>query len=97
MRPTEWLRVPGRRWWLPLTALVVLLFMAVACGEEEEGTPTATGTPRPGTPSALPPSGGGGLGPLSDMPWLTTLAAGAILAWVLAAAGLFHGIRRRAR
>ena len=57
----------------------------------------ATGTPKPGTPVAPPPSGGGGLGPLSDMPWVTTLAAGAILAWVLAAVGLFHGIRRRAR
>lgn len=48
MRPAGWLRVPGRRWWLPLMALVVLLFVAVACEEEEEGTPTATGTPRPG-------------------------------------------------
>jgi hypothetical protein len=55
----------------------------------------ATGTPKPGTPSGLPPSGGGGFGPLSDLPWVTTLAAAAVLAWVLAAAGLFHTVRRR--
>ena len=57
--------------------------------------PAGTGTP-PATPVALPPTGGGGLGPLSDLPWVTGLAAGAVLMWVLAAAGVFHTIRRRA-
>jgi oligopeptide transport system substrate-binding protein len=47
MRPANWLRLPGWRWWVPLTALAVLLFM-VACGGEEEKTPTATGTVKPG-------------------------------------------------
>jgi hypothetical protein len=56
--------------------------------------PVAPGTPI-ATPIAPPPSGGGGLAPLSDLPWVTALAAGAVLAWVLAAAGIFHGIRRR--
>ena len=36
------------RWLLPLGTLVVLLFVAMACGEDEEGTPTATGTAKPG-------------------------------------------------
>jgi hypothetical protein len=64
-------------------------------------TPVSTVTPPvgPGTPIATPiappPTGGGGLSPLSDLPWVTALAAGAVLAWVLAAAGLFHSIRRR--
>jgi hypothetical protein len=57
--------------------------------------PAATGTP-PGTPVAPPKTGGGGLSPLNDMSWATGLAAVAVLTWVLAAAGLFHTIRRRA-
>ena len=36
------------KWLLPLGTLVVLLLVAAACGEDEEGTPTATGTPKPG-------------------------------------------------
>jgi len=35
------------KWLLPLGALVALLLVAVACGDDEEG-PTATGTPKPG-------------------------------------------------
>jgi hypothetical protein len=57
--------------------------------------PVGPGTPV-ATPVAPPPTGGGGLSPLSDLSWVTALAAGAVLAWVLAAAGLFHTIRRRA-
>ena len=47
MRSANWLRLLGWRWWVPLVALAVLLFM-VACGGEEEETPTATGTAGPG-------------------------------------------------
>jgi len=56
----------------------------------------ATGTPK-ATPVAPPPTGGGGLSPLSHLSWTTALAAGAVLAWVLAAAGAFHTLRRRSR
>jgi oligopeptide transport system substrate-binding protein len=50
MRRANWLRLPGRGWWIPLMAVVVLLFMVVACGEEEEkekgtATPGAGGSP----------------------------------------------------
>ena len=59
-------------------------------------TPVTTGTPA-ATPVAPPRTGGGGLSPLSDLPWVPALAAGAVLTWVLAAAGVFHSIRRRTR
>jgi hypothetical protein len=47
------------------------------------------------TPVAPPPTGGGGLS-ANDLPWVSALAAGSVLIWVLAAAGAFHTIRRRA-
>jgi hypothetical protein len=56
--------------------------------------PVGPGTPI-ATPVAPPPTGGGGFSP-SDLPWAAALAAGAVLVWVLAAAGLFHTVRRRA-
>jgi hypothetical protein len=57
----------------------------------------AAGSPTPkATPSGPPATGGGGLGPLSDLSWATALAAGAVLAWLLAAAGVFYTVRRRA-
>ena len=57
--------------------------------------PVGPGTPV-ATPVAPPPTGGGGLSPLNDLPWVSALAAGAVLTWVLAAAGIFHATRRRA-
>jgi len=45
MRRANRLRLLGWGWWVPLMAMVVLLFMVVACGEEEKEEGTAT----PGT------------------------------------------------
>jgi len=47
MRRANRLRLLGRGWWVPLMAMVVLLFMVVACGEEDEEGP-ATATPGAG-------------------------------------------------
>jgi len=48
MRPANWLRLPGRRWWVPLIALAVLIFMAACGGEGEKGT----ATPKAASPTA---------------------------------------------
>jgi oligopeptide transport system substrate-binding protein len=55
MRPANWLHLLGWRWWLPLLALAVLLFMAVACEEEEEGPATATPGASPAAEEQAPP------------------------------------------
>ncbi len=59
MRPANWLRLPGRRWWVPLAALAGLLVLSVSCGGGGESTATATGTVKPGvsaTPAVAPAS-----------------------------------------
>ena len=57
MRRANRLRLLGWGWWVPLMAMVVLLFMVVACGEEEkeEGTATPGAGASPTAEAQAPP------------------------------------------